>query len=204
MERLRAAKIVPVIVIEDVADAVPLAEALRAGGLAVAEITFRTGAAAGAIRAIVREFPEFIVGAGTVTRAEELEAAREAGAMFGVAPGFNARIVARAAEAGWAFVPGVATASEVEAALEAGVEVLKFFPAAQLGGPAMLAALAGVYGHRGVKFMPAGGVNAGNFREYLGTKGVVAVGGSWMATAEMIRGKQWARVTELTRAATNC
>ena len=201
LEQLQKIRLVPVVVIDDAADAVPLARALRAGGLPVAEVTFRTAAAAEAIRTIVREFPDFVVGAGTVTRLEELEAARAAGAVFGVAPGMNPKIVARAVAAQRPFFPGVATPSEVEQALDLGCQVLKFFPASQCGGTAMLATLAGVYGHRKVSFIPTGGINEKNFTEYLSTKGVLAIGGSWMVAGTLIKAKDWGKITALTRQA---
>lgn len=201
LEQLKKIRLVPVVVIDDAADAVPLARALRAGGLPVAEVTFRTAAAPEAIRTIVREFPDFVVGAGTVTRREELEAARAAGAVFGVAPGMNPKIVAHAVAARWPFFPGVATPSEVEQALDLGCQVLKFFPASQCGGTAMLSTLAGVYSHRKVSFIPTGGINEKNFTEYLATKGVLAIGGSWMVAGALIKAKDWNQITTLTRQA---
>jgi len=201
--RLKAARLVPVVVIEDAKDAIPLARALRDGGLPVAEVTFRTAAAREAISIIAREFPDFLVGAGTVTQLAELEAAKAAGAVFAVAPGTNARIISRAREIALPFIPGIATGTEIEAALDLGCTTLKFFPASQAGGPAMLNTLSTVYGHRGIQFMPTGGINENNFKEYLGAKNVIAIGGSWMVASALIKAKEWGKIAELTKAAVN-
>jgi 2-dehydro-3-deoxyphosphogluconate aldolase/(4S)-4-hydroxy-2-oxoglutarate aldolase len=201
IERLKSAKLVPVIVLEDANDAVPLCEALAAGGLMVAEFTFRTSAAAESIRQVRKELPEFIVGAGTVTTVEELADAAKAGAQFGVAPGCNPIILTAAEKIGLPFFPGVATPSDVERALQAGCKVLKFFPASQVGGPEMIKTLAGVYGHRGVGFIPTGGVSEANLANYLTAKGVIAVGGSWMVPAAALKARNWSRITEATRTA---
>ena len=200
-DRLKKARLVPVVVIEDAKDAVPLAKALRDGGLPVAEVTFRTAAAREAISIIVREFPDFLVGAGTVTQLAELEAAKAAGAVFAVAPGTNPKIIARAREIGLPFVPGITTGTEIEAALDTGSTTLKFFPASQAGGPAMINTLSAVYGHRGIQFMPTGGINENNFKEYLAAKNVIAIGGSWMVAPALIKAKEWAKIAELTKAA---
>ena len=160
LKRLRETRVVPVIVIDDPDDAVPLARALAAGGLACAEITFRTPRAAEALRRIAAEVPEMFVGAGTVLTPEQAKAARQAGAQFIVAPGFGPRMVEYCLEQGLPVYPGICTPTEVEAALEKGLTTLKFFPAEQSGGLAFLKAIAGPY--VGVNFMPTGGINASN------------------------------------------
>lgn len=200
-ERIERGRIVPVIVLEDAADAAPLCEALRAGGLEVAEITFRTPAAREALAIVKGEFPEFALGAGTVTTLDELEAAVDAGAQFAVAPGLNPRIVRRARELGLPFFPGVCTPSEIEAALDEGCQWLKFFPAGAMGGVKTIKALSSAYAHRGVRFLPTGGVTPENLADYLHAPGVVAVGGSWLVDKKLIQQKDWETIQELTRVA---
>lgn len=197
-ERIQAARIIPVIALDDAADAIPLCQALRQGGLEVAEITFRTAAAAEAIRIVAREFPEFTLGAGTVTQPEEVNAARAAGAGFAVAPGCNPRIVRQAQEAGLPFFPGVCTPSDIEQALELGCTLLKFFPADAMGGLKTVKALHAPYAHRGVRFIPTGGVTADNMVEYLKSPAVAAVGGTWLATRDLVAKREWAQITERT------
>jgi 2-dehydro-3-deoxyphosphogluconate aldolase/(4S)-4-hydroxy-2-oxoglutarate aldolase len=197
-QRIEQGRIIPVIALEDAVDAVPLCKALQAGGLTVAEITFRTKAAPEALRTVAREFPEFILGAGTVTLLEEVEAAKEAGAQFAVAPGFNPNIVKRAQELNLPFFPGVCTPSGIEAALDLGCRILKFFPSGAMGGLKMIKALYGPYSHRGVKFIPTGGVNADNLAEYIAHPAVLAVGGSWIVAKDLLRAKEWDKVTTLT------
>lgn len=197
VERIKESRVIPVIALEDADDAVPLCKALKAGGLEVAEITFRTDAAAPALRIVKEQFPEFALGAGTVTRVDEVDAAMEAGAQFAVAPGLNPLVVERAQEIGLPFFPGVCTPSDVEAALQLGCRTLKFFPAGAMGGTTMLKSLYGPYRHRGVEFIPTGGVKAANLAEYLAGPGVIAVGGSWVVSRDLLRTRQWAKVTEL-------
>lgn len=175
--------IIPVIKLNRVEEAVPLAQALLAGGIPVAEVTFRTEAAAEGIATIRREFPQMLVGAGTVLSTEQATAAIDAGAQFVVSPGSNGKIIDRVLTAGVAMIPGVATPTEIEAAMEKGLRVLKFFPAEALGGVAMLKALAGPYPQ--IKFVPTGGISAGNMKEYLHQKNVLAVGGSWMIHSDL-------------------
>ena len=177
------AGIIPVIKLERVEDAVPLARALLEGGIPVAEVTFRTEAAADGIAAIRRELPQMLVGAGTVLTTEQAAAAIESGAQFVVAPGSNGRVIERVLAAGIPMIPGVATPSEIEAALERGLRVLKLFPAEVLGGIAMLKALAGPYPQ--VQFVPTGGISASNLKSYLQQKNVLAVGGSWMVQSDL-------------------
>jgi len=194
-------KIIPVIALEEAKDAVALCKTLKECGLEVAEITFRTPAAREAIRIVAREFPEFALGAGTVTTLDELEGAKEAGAQFAVAPGLNPKIVRRAKEIGLPFFPGVCTPSDIEAALDLGCQILKFFPAGEMGGVKMIKALYGPYAHRGIRFIPTGGVNADNVAEYLAQPAVIAVGGTWIVDKAILKAKDWAQVSKLTREA---
>jgi 2-dehydro-3-deoxyphosphogluconate aldolase/(4S)-4-hydroxy-2-oxoglutarate aldolase len=201
MEQIFAKRIVPVVVLDQAEQAEPLAEALLRGGLAVMEITFRTPAAAAAIKRIATRYPEVRLGAGTLLTAEQIERAVEAGATFGLAPGFNAANVRRAQELGMLFIPGVMTPSEIEAALALGLKTLKFFPAEAAGGAAMLKALAGPYAHTGVKFVPTGGLHAKNMGAYLALPTVAAIGGSWMVEKALINEGRWSEIERLTREA---
>lgn len=193
-ERLRAVRVVPVITIDDPDDAIPMAKALAAGGLECAEITFRTPRAAEALRRIAGEVPEFLAGAGTVLTPAQVDAARDAGAQFIVAPGFNRRVVEHCLQAGLPVYPGIATPTEVEAALELDLKTVKFFPAEPMGGLGYLKAIAAPF--VGVSFMPTGGINAANVGAYLAFDRVVACGGSWMAPADWIAAKQFDRIRQ--------
>jgi 2-dehydro-3-deoxyphosphogluconate aldolase/(4S)-4-hydroxy-2-oxoglutarate aldolase len=201
LERIGNVRIVPVVVLEREELAEPLAESLLRAGLDVMEITFRTVAAAEAIRRIAARFPEMLLGAGTLLEPDQVRQAVESGARFAVAPGLNERVVAAAHQAGIEMVPGVMTPSEVEKALSLSCRTLKFFPAEQAGGVAMLKALAGPYGHTGVRFVPTGGINASNMLSYLELPFVAAVGGSWMVEKKLIAAKDWSQIEHLTRAA---
>ncbi len=183
--------IVPVIAIDNPAAALPLADALLDGGLPVVEITFRTAAAADVIQTLTRERPQLLVGAGTVLTRENLEAAKASGAAFAVAPGLNPEIVKSARDIGMPFFPGVATPSEIEAALALGCRLLKFFPAEALGGVQMMEALSAPYQHTGVRFMPTGGINPSNLESYLQVPTVAAVGGTWIAKKEDLINGNW-------------
>jgi 2-dehydro-3-deoxyphosphogluconate aldolase/(4S)-4-hydroxy-2-oxoglutarate aldolase len=194
-------RIVPVAVIDRVEDAVPVAEALLAGGLPLIEVTFRTPAAAACVRAIKQEFPQMLVGAGTLLTPVQVAQAVEAGAQFGVAPGLNEAVVKEAQALKLPFVPGVMTPSEVEHALALGCQLLKFFPAEPAGGVPMLQALAGPYGQAGVKFIPLGGVSSQNAGEYLQLSCVAAIGGTWIADRKLVAAKDWARITVLAKEA---
>jgi 2-dehydro-3-deoxyphosphogluconate aldolase/(4S)-4-hydroxy-2-oxoglutarate aldolase len=200
-QQINALGIVPVIAIDNPEDALPLADALLAGGLPIVEITFRTAAAAQVIHIIARERPGLLVGAGTVLTRENLQAAHAAGARFAVAPGLNPDIVAEAQRLGLPFVPGVATPSEIERALALGCATLKFFPAELLGGVEMINALTAPYGHTGVKFVPTGGVKLENLESYLACRAVAAVGGTWLAKKEDLAGARWADIANRCRAA---
>lgn len=201
MEALYKLGVVPVVAIEDAAQALPLADALIAGGLPVAEITFRTAAGAEVIEIIARERPEMLIGAGTVLTPEQAKRAKACGAQFAVAPGLNPDVVRAAFDEALPFFPGVMTPSNVETALSLGCRQLKFFPAGPAGGVPMLKALTAPYKHMGVKFMPTGGVTIDNLSEYLAVESVTAVGGTWIASTAAIRGGDWAGITERARAA---
>ena len=197
VETLKAAGIIPVIVIEDEAKAVPLARALVDGGLPVLEVTFRTKAAAAAIAKIRAEVPDAVVGAGTLLTKDQVAAAKEAGAVFGVAPGFDPAIVAYAGEIGLPMVPGIATASELSQALTAGVPMVKFFPAEAAGGVKMIKNLLGAFRFTGVKFMPTGGINAVNVRDYLAVPEIVACGGTWIVPKDALAANDWDAIRRL-------
>lgn len=190
-----AAPVIPVIVLERATDAVPLARALLAGGLPVLEVTLRTDAALEAIRAIAREVPQAIVGAGTVLDAADLSAAREAGAHFAVSPGATSELLESARAGGFALLPGVMTPSDVIAAVAAGHRALKFFPAVQAGGIQMLKAFAGPFSQ--VKFCPTGGINLSNASEFLALPNVCCIGGSWITPASAIQAGDWSSITRL-------
>lgn len=200
-EMVRKHVVVPVIAIDSVDSAIPLADALIEGGLPVAEITFRTEAAAQVIARIAKERPALVLGAGTILSVENLRRARDAGASFGVAPGLNPEIVAEAGRISLPFVPGVITPSEVEQALSLGSRLLKFFPSEAFGGLKVIKSLAAPYGHTGVKFMPTGGVTAANLPDYLAVEVVACVGGTWIASREAIAEKKWQQIRDNCRAA---
>lgn len=197
MKRIAEKRMVPAATVENPDEGLLLAEAMIKGGLDIIEVTFRTAAAGAAMKAIAAKFPELLLGAGTVLTLDQLKQAIDAGAKFAVAPGLNEKLVAEAQKGGIAFVPGVATATEVDRAIGAGCRLLKFFPASNLGGVDMLKALAGPFGHTGVKFIPTGGVNGLNAREYLALPVVAAVGGSWMVNPKLVKEKKWAEITKL-------
>lgn len=193
--RLSALGVVPVVALGRIADAVPVARALAAGGLSCIEITFRTEAAANSIRRIRDEVPGIMRLAGTVLTVEQVDAAVAAGAEVVVAPGLNPAVVERSIELGVPVVPGIATPTELERAIEHGLRVVKFFPAEPLGGVPYLKALAGPY--PGVGFVPTGGVGPGNLAAYLGLENVVAVGGTWLVRHETVASGDMARITSL-------
>ncbi len=188
--------VIPVLVVEDAAQAVPLARALVAGGLPVLEVTLRTPAALAAIRAMAT-VPGAVVGAGTVLGARDAAAAASAGARFAVAPGATPALVAGCADAGLPLLPGAATASEAMRLLEDGFDFLKFFPAEAAGGVRALSALSGPL--PGVAFCPTGGVSPANLADYLRLPTVLCAGGSWLAPADAVRAGDWARIEALAR-----
>lgn len=196
---LNGSLIVPVVVLDDASFAPDLAEALTAGGIPCAEITLRTPAALAAIRAVAGR-PGFAVGAGTVTTVAQVDAAVDAGATYLVSPGFDDAVALRALERGVALVPGVATATEIQRAVAAGLDHLKLFPAAAVGGTAAVKAFAGPFPD--VRFLPSGGVSADNARAYLDLPGVFAVSGSWMVPADALAARDAETVRTLSAAAT--
>jgi len=200
-ERMWQIGVVPVIAIESPELALPMADALIEGGLAVAEITFRTEAAADVISALKKQRPDILLGAGTILTVENLKKAVACGAAFGVSPGLNPEIVKKAIEMDFPFFPGVVTPSEIEQGLGLGTNVLKFFPSEASGGTAMIKALAAPYAHLGIKFIPTGGVNTKNLEEYLVLPQVLSVGGSWIAKKDMITEKRWDDIKKYAREA---
>lgn len=191
-------QLICVAVIERPDDAVPLAEALLAGGLNVIEVTFRTASAAEAIVRIRKSVPQITIGAGTLLTVDNVKRAADVGAQFGVSPGLNEAVVLAAAKTWMPFFPGVMTPTEIDHALYLGCKELKFFPSEAAGGVGLLKALAGPFSHTGVKFIPTGGINGTNLADYLAIPQVAAVGGSWIAERKLVAEKQWAKITALT------
>lgn len=200
-ERIYDIGIVPVIALEDVNAARPLAEALLRGGIACAEVTFRTAAAADTIRIMAEEYPELLVGAGTVLTTQQADEAWEAGASFIVSPGLNPTTVAHCLERQMPVLPGVVTPSEIEQALAMGLTTVKFFPAEAAGGIKMIKAMSAPYGN--VRFMPTGGISLANMGDYLSFSKVIACGGSWMVKKELIADGQFETITALSKEAVN-
>ncbi|CAN7320875.1 bifunctional 4-hydroxy-2-oxoglutarate aldolase/2-dehydro-3-deoxy-phosphogluconate aldolase [Variovorax sp. LjRoot290] len=196
---MRDAPVIPVIVLHDVKDAVPLARALVAGGIRMLEVTLRTREALECIEIIAKEVPEAVPGAGTIRSAADAQASALAGAKFGVSPGYTRAVGKACHDLGLPLLPGVATGSEIMLAQEDGFTELKFFPAVQAGGVAMLKAWQGPFGE--VKFCPTGGVTAANAHEFLSLANVACVGGSWIVPTEAIAAGDWARIEALAREA---
>lgn len=184
--------IVPVVALEDANTALPLADALSTGGIKVIEVTLRTAAALDAVSEIRQHRPDFVVGVGTITTPEHLEQAQQRGAHFGVSPGLTPRLAQAAADSGWPLLPGVATASELMAAMEWGFSTVKFFPAEAAGGISMLKSLAGPFSD--ARFCPTGGIDRDSAPYYFQLPNVVAVGGSWMAPSKLINDAQWEEI----------
>lgn len=199
LEKLGKIGIVPVIKIDDVEKAVSLARALAAGGIPCAEITFRTEQGEEALRRVSRECPEILLGAGTVLTTGQVDRAIDAGARFIVSPGFNPKVVAHCINRGIPITPGCSNPSDIEQALEAGLDVVKFFPAESAGGLSYIKAIAAPY--PGLKFMPTGGINAGNIGTYLSYEKILACGGSWMADATLINAARFDEISALCREA---
>src|SRR5581483_5596433 len=191
-------RLVCVAVIDKVDNAVPLAEALLAGGLNCIEVTFRTAGAAESIAAIRKSVPKIIVGAGTLLTVEQVKQAIGAGAQFGVSPGLSESVMEIANQRDFPIFPGVITPTEIMQALDLGARHLKFFPSETFGGVNALKALAGPFGHTGVKFIPTGGINAASLPNYLAVPQVAAIGGSWMAERKLVADKAWEKITALT------
>ena len=197
LQVMQDAPVIPVIVLNDLAHAVPLARALLAGGIRMLEITLRTPQALACMEAIARAVPEVVVGAGTVRSAADAHAAASAGARFAVSPGYTPKIGQACVDLGLPLLPGVATGSEILMCQEDGLSELKFFPAMQAGGMAMLKAWGGPFGE--VKFCPTGGVALGNAPEFLALPNVVCVGASWLVPTDALAAGDWARITRLAR-----
>ena len=199
LEKLQQIGIIPVVVLEDAKDAAPLAQALCDGGLACAEVTFRTDAAEESIRIMSEQFPDMLIGAGTVLTTEQVDRAVAAGAKFIVSPGLNPKVVKYCTENGILITPGCSNPSDIELALDNGLDVVKFFPAEPSGGLNMIKALAAPY--TSVKFIPTGGINATNVRDYLAYGRILACGGSWMVKNDLIKAGDYARITALAKEA---
>ncbi len=199
LDVMRDAAVIPVIVLDDVAQAVPLARALVEGGIRMLEVTLRTPAALRCIEAIAEQVPDAVAGAGTVRSAADAHAAAKAGARFAVSPGYTSAIGGACREAGLPLLPGVATGSEILLAQQDGWNELKFFPAMQAGGAPMLKAFFGPF--HDVRFCPTGGITAANAREFLALPNVACVGGSWLTPKDAVEAGDWARITKLAREA---
>ena len=192
--------VVPVVVLNDAVDAIPLADALIKGGLPCAEVTFRTDAAEESIRRICESFPDMLVGAGTVLTTEQVERAYKAGAKFIVSPGFDPEIIDYCISIGLPVLPGCITPSEIAQAVKRGLKVVKFFPAEQSGGVAMIKAMAAPYSM--VKFMPTGGISTKNLADYLSCDKILCCGGSWMVKEDLIKSGSFDKITDMTKEAT--
>ena len=195
MERLAKSVVVPVVVLEKVEDAIPLAKAMAAGGVDTMEITFRTACAPECIKAVAENCPDVLVGAGTIVNLEQCKLAIEMGAKFIVSPGFSEEVVAYCVENGVAVAPGCVTPTEIMAALKHGLKMVKFFPANVYGGLNAMKNLAGPFGT--LKFLPTGGVNTANIKEYVDAPFIHAVGGSWVCPAAAIANGEWDKITAL-------
>ena len=198
-EKISQFGLVPVVVLEDEKNALPLAKALVEGGLPVAEVTFRTAAAEASIKKMCEAYPDMVVGAGTVLNIEQVEKAVAAGAKFIVSPGYDEEIVNYCLEKDIPIYPGTVTPSDLSKAVKKGLSVVKFFPAEQYGGVNTIKALAAPF--TTVKFMPTGGVNAKNLKDYLSCNKIVACGGSWMVKGDLIKAQEFEKIKELTREA---
>ena len=199
LKKIGQTGIVPVVVLNEVKDAVPLAQSLINGGLPCAEVTFRTEAAQQSIAEISKNFPQMFVGAGTVLTTEQVDRAVDAGAKFIVSPGFNPKVLEYCIKKGYPVTPGIMTPTELEMALEFGLDVVKFFPAENAGGLKMIKAMAAPYTK--MKFMPTGGINPQNVREYLQCDKILACGGSWMVKGDLINSGNFAEIEKLTKEA---
>ena len=203
-EKVVAKRVVAVLVIDDEEQAVPVAEALLAGGVDIMELTLRTDAAMGALKRIRASVPEMIAGIGTILTPDQAKEVHDADASFGVSPGLNEKVLESAKQLGLAFAPGIVTPSDIERALEFDLRVLKFFPAGPSGGLSYLNAIAAPYQHLGVQYLPLGGVNQANMGDYLANPYVAAIGGSWIATREAIHAGDWKSITANAKAAVAC
>lgn len=195
IEQFKKIGIIPVVVLDDAKDALPLGKALCEGGLPCAEVTFRTAAAEETIRIMSSEFPDMLVGAGTVLTTEQVDRAVAAGAKFIVSPGFNPKVVKYCQEKNIPITPGIQTPTEIEAALELGLTTVKFFPAEPAGGLKMIKAIAAPYVN--VSFMPTGGISESNVREYLAYNRIVACGGSWMVKKDLVANGEFDKIRDM-------
>ena len=202
MQRVSKVGVIAVLTVDDPVDAVPLAQALKTGGISAIELTLRTTHALEAIKRIRAELPDVLIGAGTVLNVNQLKEVQAAGALFAVAPGCNPSTLRAAQDLGLPFAPGVATPSDVEVALEHGCRLLKFFPAGTSGGLPHLTAMGAPFAHLGVKYIPLGGIVLEQLGDYLKSPHVAAVGGSWLAKPDVIKRKDWAEITAAAAAAT--
>jgi 2-dehydro-3-deoxyphosphogluconate aldolase/(4S)-4-hydroxy-2-oxoglutarate aldolase len=199
--KLEKSGVIAVLVIDEVKDAVPLAKALLAGGIDMMELTLRTPAAIGALKEVKSNIPEMTAGIGTILTTAQLEEVVEAGAVFGVSPGLNTKVVLKARDLGFPFAPGISTPSDIEAALECGCRLMKFFPAETGGGLKHLKSMAAPYMHLGLSFVPLGGLTQDNMAGYLESPLVSAIGGSWLAPRDLIKANDWDAITERARKA---
>ncbi len=199
IEILQISPIVPVVVVEDIKDAVPLAQSLVEGGIPIIEVTLRSSCALEAIELIAKNVPEMRVGAGTILNPTQLEQAQNRGAEFLISPGLTPSILEHAKKKDMPLIPGVSSSSEVMQALELGYSALKFFPAEYCGGVKLLNAFNGPF--KGVKFCPTGGISADNMRSYLNLENVLCVGGSWLTPKNLIQNKEWDKITEICKRA---
>ncbi|MCK6894326.1 bifunctional 4-hydroxy-2-oxoglutarate aldolase/2-dehydro-3-deoxy-phosphogluconate aldolase [Enterobacter bugandensis] len=196
---LTTGPVVPVIVVNKLEHAVPMAKALVAGGVRVLEVTLRTACAMDAIRAIAREVPDAIIGAGTVLNAQQLSEVTEAGAQFAISPGLTEPLLKAATEGTIPLIPGISTVSELMLGMDYGLKEFKFFPAEANGGTKALQAIAGPFSQ--VRFCPTGGISPANYRDYLALKSVLCIGGSWLVPADALEAGDWDRITKLAREA---
>ncbi|MGL2521967.1 bifunctional 4-hydroxy-2-oxoglutarate aldolase/2-dehydro-3-deoxy-phosphogluconate aldolase [Helicobacter pylori] len=199
IEILQISPIVPVVVIENIKDAVPLAQSLIEGGIPIIEVTLRSSCALEAIELIAKNVPKMCVGAGTILNLTQLEQAQNRGAEFLISPGLTIKLLEHAKKKDMPLIPGVSSSSEVMQALELGYNALKFFPAEYCGGVKLLNAFNGPF--KGVKFCPTGGISADNMRSYLALENVVCVGGSWLTPKDLVQNKEWDKITEICKRA---
>ncbi len=193
-KKIAASKIIAVLVIDEVEDAVPTAQALLRGGVDMMELTLRTPAALGGLRAVCSEVPDMVAGIGTILNTQQVDEVIESGASFGVAPGVNAEVIQYAQDKGLPFGPGIMTPTDIDQSVELGCEVLKFFPAGSSGGLAHLKNIVAPYQHLGLQFIPLGGIKASNMMNYIDSPLVAAIGGSWIAPRDLIAAKNWDQI----------
>lgn len=198
-QKIQKYGIIPVVVLNKVQDAIPLGKALLAGGLPVAEVTFRTSAAEDSIKILCKEYPDLLIGAGTVLTIEQVNRAVNAGAEFIVTPGFNSKVVQYCIKEKIPVIPGCSTPSDIEKALELGIHTVKFFPAEQAGGLPMIRSLSGPY--TDVYYVPTGGINMGNIKDYLKNEKILACGGTWMVKNDLIQSERFDQIQALTKEA---